>query len=486
MDLIIAIDLGTSFIKLLAYDRNLHIRHRVICAVDVISPAPGYQELDPDKIAEDTQASLQKLYTKCTGDTILAICFSSAMHSIFPVDNHNRPLYNALIWSDHRASEIAGNVKRSKQSKQLYIDTGTPLHPMSPLFKIMWFHQHEPEMFNNTVRFISLKEYIIKNWFGDYLIDYSTASATGLFNIHNLTWNKNALQLAEITPGMLSKPVPVNTNVHGARVDSISPRIIPTDVPVYIGSTDGCLAVTGAGFKNQHHLSVTIGTSSAVRVAVDKPVPDEHGRTFNYYFNSNLYVTGAPSNNGGNIFEWIYNLLKFKNINTNDSSFTEIIDNILTRVKKGPDGLLFLPYIFGERAPLWDPEATGMFYGISPRHTAEHFMKAAIEGVLMNLRLNSELLPVKDLTPVMLSGGAFRIRVLPQMISNIFNKVVSLSDEVELSAKGAAMLACESLGVAVPDPNDSEITCTPDPEKADNYEQLFIAFKKLYGKYEAY
>lgn len=485
MDIIIVVDIGTSFIKLFAYDKNLYIRHSVICAVDVVSPKPGYQELDPDKISGDTLTSLQKLFSKCTGDNVLAISFSNAMHSIFPVDSNNQPLHHTLIWSDLRASAIAMKVKQSKQALHLYNDTGTPLHPMSPLFKIMWFHQHKPEIFKITSRFISLKEYIIKNWFGDYLIDYSTASATGLFNIHDLTWSKNALSLAEITPERLSKPVPVNTNVHTTGNGAISPRVIPPGVPVFIGSTDGCLAVTGAGFKNQHHLSVTIGTSSAVRMAVNRPVPDKYGRTFNYYFTDNLYVTGAPSNNGGNIFEWIYKLLKFNNIKGDISSFTEILENVLIQVKDGAEGLLFLPYVFGERAPLWNPEASGIFYGISHMHEAEHFMKAAIEGVLLNLRLNSELLPVKKHTPLILSGGAFRIQGLPQMISNIFNKNVSLNDEAELSAKGAAFLACDSLGVNVPDSNDSVITYAPDPVKADNYEQLFIAFKKLLGKYKA-
>ena len=189
MDVVIALDLGTTHIKAISFDNNLQFRNSAVDKDEVLSTHPFHQEQSPKRVLELTSLVLQKL-VGTSSDNIIGLCFSNAMHSLIPVDSNGDPLYNALIWSDLRASEIAARYNGTKLGNQLYEETGTPLHAMAPLFKIIWLRENESEIFNKTEKFISLKEFVIHTWFRNYKVDYSTASATGLFNIHSHEWSR--------------------------------------------------------------------------------------------------------------------------------------------------------------------------------------------------------------------------------------------------------------------------------------------------------
>src|SRR5690606_6500634 len=146
---------------------------------------------------------------------VIAISFSAAMHSIMAVDDHGLPLSPLITWADTRAHAIAAELKNTEKGKSSYKKTGTPIHAMSPICKIAWFKKEEPDNIKKASKFISSKVYIFFRLFNQYVVDYSIASATGLFNAETLDWDMEALTFAGITPEQLSKPVPITTAVSG-------------------------------------------------------------------------------------------------------------------------------------------------------------------------------------------------------------------------------------------------------------------------------
>ena len=186
------------------------------CSYPTFHPQPDYSEQDPEQIFITTLYILKNLLNEHIHPKkykVKAICFSSSMHSVLPVDKSGNPLGNAIIWADNRGAKEAELLKKLPQNESIYHATGTPIHPMSPLIKITWLKNNDQERFAQTYKFISVKEYVTKQLTGEYVIDHSIASSTGLFDIHKLNWHQESLDFAGISADRLSEPVSVLTMI---------------------------------------------------------------------------------------------------------------------------------------------------------------------------------------------------------------------------------------------------------------------------------
>ena len=233
---------------------------------------------------------------------------------------------------------------------------------MSPLLKIAWIKNNDQERFKQTSKFLSVKSYIIQQLTGEYLIDYSLASATGLLNIHTIKWEADALDYAGISAGYAARSGSCfcfGRKLKKAYQNSLG---LPADTKIIVGSSDGCMATLGAGVWDEGKATITIEDSGAVRVVGKKVLQDEKQRFFNYLLTENCYVSGGPTNNGGIIFEWFAKQFgDFKNPFDLEHSMEELITEA-SKVPVGSDGLLFLPYLLGERAPIWNANAQGSLF----------------------------------------------------------------------------------------------------------------------------
>jgi len=202
---ILGIDIGTGSTKAVAVDLLGTVIHVSQHYYPVKSPKPGYSEQDPELILE--------AFLSCVADTVKeigepdAVSFSSAMHSVIPVDANGKPLADMITWADSRSEEIATMLLKLGKGAEIYRTSGTPIHAMTPLCKLIWLRENEQALFERTYKFISIKEFIWFYLFGDYQVDHAIASSTGLFDIEKLTWNNEACELAGITTGKLSSPV---------------------------------------------------------------------------------------------------------------------------------------------------------------------------------------------------------------------------------------------------------------------------------------
>ena len=212
MDCNITIDVGTGSVKIFAFEMNGNVIGSMKGSYPTFHNEPDYSEQDPEQVFITVLYVLKNFLTEKIHPQkykVVAICFSGAMHSVLPTDKHGVPLGNAITWSDNRGKKEAQDLKGSAAGKIIYDATGTPIHPMSPLIKITWLKNHDKSRFNQASKFMSIKSYIVQQLTGENVIDYSLASATGLFNIHKIRWDTEALAYAGISSDRLPDPVPI-------------------------------------------------------------------------------------------------------------------------------------------------------------------------------------------------------------------------------------------------------------------------------------
>ena len=302
------------------------------------------------------------------------------MHSLIVADEHGALLTNCIIWADNRAAGIAEKLRHTAAGQQLYEATGVPIHAMSPFCKMLWLKEQEPEIFNAGNKFIGIKEYIFFKLFGTYIIDTALASATGLLNSCSLQWEAAALEMLDISVGQLSAIVPVEQVLYYDEKESGRPLLrYCNGIPFIIGSSDGALANLGTGSVANHSMSVTIGTSAALRMLTRQPATQPDMRTFCYHAIDDYYIIGGASNNGAVVLQWLKDSL-LQTTATYPELFT-----LAESIPAGSNGLLFIPYILGERAPVWNANAKGVFFGLSIHHTKAHLIRAVLEGVIYNV-----------------------------------------------------------------------------------------------------
>ena len=480
MNYIIGADIGTSSAKAVAFDFNGQQLFRVARKYSLQSPKPGYQIQDPDKVVQSILACIKEL-VQTVGYAPAAISFSSAMHSLIGLDGNNRLLTPLITWADTRAQQVAQTLKESPLGQDIYQATGTPIHAMSPLCKIAWFDREQPEFKTKIVRFTDIKSYLIFCLTGEHLMEYSLASATGLFDLKNLDWYAPALQFANIEADALPKLVPTYHKLPLQNPQKAKNLGIPKSTPLILGASDGCLANLGAMVLHKGETVITIGTSGAIRTTSTQISPDPQGRIFNYWLTEKLLVSGGATNNGGVVLDWFQKQFsRFENIN-------QLLEGI-NQIPPGAEGLLFVPYMMGERAPVWDENARAGFLGIQKQHTNLHFARAILEGILYNIYHISKIMEELGLpTQVIYANGGFTgSDNWVQMLADIFGKEVLIRGHQEGSAFGAALLGMKALGViehfedisaAIP----IRKTYTPDSTKYQAYQKHFQAYQKMFA-----
>lgn len=453
-DYVIGVDIGTTSTKAVLYDIQGHVKGYANKEYPLYQDEPDMAEQDPDEIFEAVIDVLTAVVRKSGSDVsrIGGVSFSSAMHSLILLDKDKHLLTRCITWADNRAHRQAEELKDSEEGLAIYHRTGTPIHPMSPLSKILWLKEEHPELLEKTAHFIGIKEYIFYKLFNQFKIDISLASATGLFNIHDLTWDKDILSKLTIEAHQLSELVDTDTQVTGLKESYAEVMGLPVETPFIVGASDGCLSNLGVNAIDGTTLALTIGTSGAVRIVSDKPVTDVKGRTFCYALSKDKWVIGGPVNNGGIVFRWVRDQLfapeKITAEQMQVDSY-EILTQIAEKIPAGSDGLLFHPFLGGERAPLWDANAKGSYIGLTTRHTRAHMVRASLEGIVFNLY--SVMLILEELVDrpekIHATGGFARSALWRQLLADIFEQEVSIPESYESSCLGAAVIGMTSLGL---------------------------------------
>ena len=491
MDYMIGMDLGTTSTKAVLYDMDCNVLGYANKLYPLYQDQPDMAEEDPEEIFDAVVDALTEVLRKADlkNGKLQGVSFSAAMHSLIALDADHKPTTRVITWADNRAEKYANEYKQNGKGFEIYSRTGTPTHPMSPLYKLIWLRNEHKDIFDNSKYWVGIKEYIFYRLFGVLKEEISIASATSLFNIFKLDWDEGALKEAGITRDQLPELVQPTEQVTGMHEEYAKVIGIPTDTPFIMGASDGTLSNLGVNAIDPGVVAVTIGTSGAVRTVVDKPVIDPKGRVFCYALTKDRWVIGGPVNNGGIVFRWVRDQLfapeKITASMMNVDSY-DMLTQIAGEVPAGSDGLIFHPYLGGERAPIWDANARGSFFGLTRNHTRAHMVRAALEGIVYNLYNVMLALAEVSGSPkeIMATGGFARSELWRQMLADIFESPVTIPTAFESGALAAVTIAKKSLGLiddisVIKDYIGETHTYQPNKENYAAYRELVPIFIRL-------
>jgi gluconokinase len=479
---VVGVDIGTTSAKAGAFDADGHETGDAEVEYPLLEPEPGWAVQEPpvvvDAVVEVTRRALAAAAQ--AGLDVAGISFSTALHSLVGVDDDGAPLTDLLTWADQRASGQAERLRRERP--HLHGATGTPLHPMSPLTKLVWFREERPELHARVARWCGVKELVVQRLCGAWITEHSSGSATGLMSVQTLEWLDEALEVAGVTREQLCALAPTK---HTMSLSAEGARELGCDaaLPLVLGAGDGPLANLGVGATQPGVAACSIGTSGALRCMVEKPVVDPRGRVFSYMLSEGRWVVGGAINNGGVVLQWAQEALAPELGAHEESRMMEIA----AAAPPGSDALIMLPYLLSERAPHWSTLARGAYVGLTRAHRREHLVRAALEGVCQQLALVLASLrdAGQEVREIRATGGFARSELWRQMLCDALGQDVGFPEGHQGSGFGAALLGMEALGVIASFDRAAELikvdeTRTPDPAARDMYASMLPVFDALY------
>jgi gluconokinase len=307
---------------------------------------------------------------------------------------------------------------------------------MSPLVKLIWFSRHAPELAGRVRWWVGLKDYVLHHLTGELVTERSSASATGLLDVHSGDWDRAAVGLAGIEPGQLP-PVLPTTAVLTLTASAAGRTTLPAGLPVAVGAADGPLGNLGTGAIEPGVAGLSLGTSGAVRMAVPGPTFDPAGRLFCYALTDDVWLSGGAVSNGGIILRWAGEAFA-PDLLAQGQADPELLA-LAAQVPAGSEGLVMLPYVLSERAPLWDPDIPGAFLGVRHHHGRSHFIRAAVEGVCLQVSAIVDALEsVSPVRSVRATGGAFRSDLWQQAMAGMLARPLSVMGGAGGVARGGA------------------------------------------------
>ena len=426
------------------------------------------------------------------------------MMGCLPVDKEGNPLRNIIIWADQRGIKEAELIRERVGEEKVYRITGHRVSPTYSAAKILWIKKNEPEVFSKTYKFLLAKDFIIHEFTGKWVTDFSDASGTNLFDLQREEWSEEIIEALEIPIEKLSE-VHSSLEVVGELTQEASSELeLPPGIPVVIGGGDGACAACGAGVVKEGQAYNYLGASSWIAIASTRPIYDPKLRTFTFHHLApGLFMPTGTMQSAGISYQWARDNLAIKEREIAPSlglSPYEIMDLEVEKIPPGSENLIFLPYLLGERSPHWNPKARGVFIGITPRHTKVQLMRAILEGVGFNLKiiLDAFLAQGVNIENIRLIGGGGKSKLWAGILASIFEReILRMEILEEATSLGAAIAGGVGVGIFpnleiaeelikvkerfLPKQKDIEIYRRLYSIFIETYERLLPVFEKLGG-----
>ncbi|HEY3246439.1 MAG TPA: xylulokinase [Phycisphaerae bacterium] len=446
---LLGIDIGTTGAKALLIDTNGAVIASATTEYPLHMPRPLWAEQDPRDWWQATVASIRQLLTTegVSTDRIGAVGLTGQMHGLVLLDARGEVLRPCIMWNDQRTAGECARITEKIGGAELLRLTGNPVLPGFTAPKILWVCAHEPDVYARVSRVLLPKDYVRYRLTGAFASDVSDASGTSLFDVGRRGWSDAMLAALEIPRAWLpevSESTVASAHISARGADETGLR---AGTPVVAGAGDQAAQAVGTGITSEGIVSVTLGTSGVVFAASQQYRIEPQGRlhAFCHAVAGTWHVMGVMLSAAGS-FRWFRDALgEIERIRAAEAGRDpyELLTEVAASAPPGCEGLLFLPYLSGERTPHPDPNARGVYFGLTLRHGKAHLARAVLEGVAFGLRDSLELvrglgLPIKE---VRASGGGARSPLWRQILADVFNTELTTINVTEGAAYGAALLA---------------------------------------------
>jgi xylulokinase len=491
---IIAHDLGTTGNKATLYNQDGKLVGSAFYAYGTAYPHTSWAEQNPEDWWQAICVSTRQLLSQ-TGvrpDEVACITFSGQMMGCVALDKHARPLRTAIIWADQRAVAQERWVGERISPLEIYRISGHRLSASYSLQKILWLRDNQPEVYHAAYKFVHAKDAMVARMTGSFVTDVSDASGMNLYDLEAGGWSARILEAVGLAESQLPE-VHASIDVVGEVLPGPAEEIgVAAGTPVVIGGGDGPCAAAGSGVVAEGSAYNYIGSSSWIAVASPTPVFDRECKTVTFeHIVPGMYTPNGTMQAAGASYQWMRDQLcgvEAELAHLSQGSPYEQMNLAAASSPPGANGLIFLPYLMGERSPRWNPKARGAFIGLTIRHTRADLIRAVLEGVSMNLRLILAGLQSHgvQVEAMRLIGGGARGRFWNQMMADIYNlPVYRMAILEEATSMGAAMAGGIGVGL-FPDfsvsrqMNPVAEIFEPDPQARQAYEQIFPLFEACY------
>jgi xylulokinase len=484
MKYVIGIDLGTSAVKILLMDQEGNVVQEVSKSYPLIHEKSGYSEQEPEQWVEKTREGLSELVTEFKGNVedIEGISFSGQMHGLVLLDESHNVLRNAILWNDVRTTPQCKQIYEVVGQERLLAITKNPALEGFTLPKILWVKEHEPEVFEKSAVFMLPKDYLRFRMTGQIHSEYSDAAGTLLLNVGEKQWSTDICDQFNIKHELCPQLVESHECVGTITEKYASQTGLSPATKVFAGGADNACGAIGSGILSEGNTLCSVGTSGVVLSYEERNDRDFEGKV--HYFNHGkqdaFYTMGVTLAAG-------YSLSWFKDVFAENDSFEALLDGI-EQIPVGANGLLFTPYLVGERTPHADPAIRASFIGMEGSHTKKDFVRAVLEGITFSLNESIEIFRTsgKTIDTITSIGGGAKNDTWLQIQADIFNaKIVKLKSE-QGPGIGAAILAAYGAGWSNSLQEIADLfiqpakTYEPINENVEKYQELFTLYKGVY------
>ena len=488
-------DLGTSGNKATLYSADGQITAFWLHSYPTHYPGLRCVEQNPDDWWASVCKSSRKILRDINPADIACVTFSGQMMGCVLTDAEGNALRNAIIWADARAEEQEAYLRAQMNPLDFYRITGHRPAAFYSLAKFLWVKDNEPRIFQATHKMLNAKDYIVHKMTGVFVTDYSDASGTNLLDIERKCWSGSIIEMAGISPHVLPTLRASTDTVGYVTKNAAASTGLLEGTPVILGGGDGSCAAVGAGAVREGATYAAIGSSSWISNVSRAPIYDAAQKMFNWVaLDKNYYSPCGTMQAAGYSVNWLKDTFCHNEITEAIELGRDVFDIIgekASAANPGADGLVFLPYLLGERAPRWNARARGGFIGLVMTHSKADMMRAVLEGVGYNLKLIFELINRSSNTDkITVIGGGAKSEHWMQMLADIWEVPIEIpAYPEEATSLGAAICACVGLGVY--DNFDKAHVCNPikkviNPRSANThaYREMYKLFNELYTALE--
>lgn len=453
--LILCIDLGTLGCRAMIFNKRGDQLSRAYQEYESIYLPSRWIEHNPATWLEATQKTVKEVTLKSdiNPKNISTISITSQRATFIPVDEEGNPLDNAILWQDKRATEEAEHLTSIYGTKSIYDITGLRIDPYFALPKLLWLKKNKRDVYDRTFKFLSVQDFIIFFLTGIFKTDWTQASRTMLFNIDQFKWEEELIKDVGIGLNKLPEAVPPGSIIGYLGYTAANKLGLPDGIPVIAAGGDQQCAAVGLGVVENGLLEVNTGTGSFILTNCHKPYKDINQRLIcsassiegNWVLEAGIFTTGS-------IYRWFRDNIYFFGKEEQKKFNTDIYRFMNSEAEKesiGANGLLLIPHFAASAAPYWNPDASGILFGLSLGHTSSSIIRAILEGIAFEVFKNITIMEsyIGSVKEVRISGGLTRAEVFNQIQADVYNKPVIKIDYEEASSLGAAIIAASQIGL---------------------------------------